>query len=316
MLYGPMVPPTIGPQNHRGAPGKADSTWGTRFTTKFSRKPAENAPLVTPKGAAKVITEFLSRVEELQYLAATVCCDYHARGGDSDEHRGPVSDLATIQSELQANGLGSISLDKTENDMEAANIAASHLNTTPYDPDPQFAAAMTRRIDWEKYISACGPMNRVRFTATATGTLGIEYRGPDQRDPTAKAEWYRLLKSRFDPLPTLEQVEDGRAFCEHYGQKPILVLMNDVQRNEYRTSKHFGNEDPDPGRISFHAENPRTVTMVPDLDLSEEEAMMGDFILITADLPGGIENIGYAGPHGLLGLDDDEVDDEYIEEAK
>lgn len=259
---GPMVPATLHNRITR-CTGKADPTWDTKFTTKFSRKPVEDAPLVTPRGAAKVITDFLDRVSEINYLVET-------------QHK----ELATTRQELAANGLASLSLSEAaDEDLDSANIAESHLRKTPYAPDPVYASLMERRIDWERYIFACGPLHRVYFAPTKDGTLGIVYEGTE-KNAARVLEHKRALKSawldRFETLPTLEEIEDDRAFASHY-KFPVKALMTDAQFTEFRKSQMFGTEDPDPLRTEFHAEDLR-----------------------------GKADLGYAGPHGALGIDDDD----------
>ena len=70
---------------------------------------------------------------------------------------------------------------------------------------------------------------------------------------------------------------------------------------EDKASRMFGTEEDDPFREAFHAENPRTAVLVPDED--EDEG-----VLITDDLPGGIDDVGYAGPAGMLGIDGDALE--------
>lgn len=289
---GPSLPVSIRGARLRATEhaGKADPIWDTAFDTKFPRnKPQEDAPFVTPKGALNVIRNFLDRVEEINWLAST-------------QHQ----ELATTMAEMRANGVASASLTDTEGDLEAANIAASHLNQTPYAPDAVYAANMQRRIDWERFVWACGPVHRARFVATRDKTLGIAYEGA-AKDADFILTMKRALKNawldRFEALPDLHTVEQAHEYASYYG-KIVLARMTEAQLAEHRASRMFGNEDPDPGRIEFHALNPRTAVFVPDEDDRDEfGTLMG--ALITDDLPGGIVDIGYAGPKGFLGLDED-----------
>lgn len=284
---GPSLPISIrGWRNRQPRPAsKADPVWDQQFTTKFARKPEEDAPLATPIGAAKVVQDFLDRVEEINWLAQT-------------QHQ----ELPTTLSEMKANGIDGFSLSAAaDDDMDAANIAASHLRQTPFavrlpdetivDPDtgepvsvPRYAdmvyaANMARRIDWERYIYACGPVHRVRFTQMRDGSLGIEYEGKD-KDPETVLAHKRHMKSRWlashEALPRWEDIANEKARHAHYG-KPVLATMSDSEYDEYRKSRMFGSEDPDPLRAEFHAEDLR-----------------------------GKEDVGYAGPRGLLGIADDD----------
>jgi hypothetical protein len=253
--------------------GKADPVWDAQFTTKFSSKPKEDAPLVTPKGAARVVTQFLDRAAEISYLAST-------------QHL----ELATTRSELAANGISSTSLSSPDNeDMDAANIAQSHLRMVPVDPDPAYIATMSRRIEWERFIFACGPVERVRFTKTKEGTLGIVYDGPS-RDPEHILSMKRHLKystiEKAGRLPTVEEIEDAEAFLDYY-KKPFFAHATQAEIDADFSSRHgFVAEDPDPGREVFHA----------------------DYIA-PCNHPNCVD-VGYSGPRGALGIDIDAIPDD------
>jgi hypothetical protein len=183
-----------------------------------------------------------------------------------------------------------------------------HLMTVA---DPTFAALMARRIEWEQYIFASGPIHTARFSRTEQGGLGIDYVGAKKfATPEATTATRKALKNawldRVGPLPTPEEVEDRRAFCAFYGNKPVLAHMSESERDTDSRSRMFGAEDPDPERIAFHAENPRTAKWTECFDRE------GNFDgMITDDLPGGIIDVGYAGPSGLLGLDDEDDDEDF-----
>jgi hypothetical protein len=114
-----------------------------------------------------------ARDEQYAHLSATQCCRYHANGGTDVRHRGVVRELETVADELARAGISSFSLSSSppnasdDDELEAGNVDGSiipeverdsaRLNFVPYDPpDP----ALVRRIEWEKYISACGPATR------------------------------------------------------------------------------------------------------------------------------------------------------------
>jgi hypothetical protein len=275
--------------------GKADPIWGTAFTTKFSRRPATDANLVTPKGALNVIERFVDRAAELDYLINT----QHLQ-------------LATTQETLRANGIGSVSLNSAAEGSDPLDIAEA--DGAEYDPTA--LALMKRRIEWEQFIFGSGPIHTARFEATEQGTTGIAYIGA-KKFATADVclATRRALKeawiTRFGTLPTMAEVEERRAFCEYYGMKPVLAHMTEDERNEDTNSRRFGAEDPDPERIAFHAENPRTAILTPMVTYDEEGEP--EWSMVTDDLPGGMVDVGYAGPKGFLGLDDgaDDVDDEF-----
>jgi hypothetical protein len=315
-----------GTTKRRAHHGKADPIWDTRFTTKFSRKPAADKPAITPKGALNVIERFIDKAAELDYLINT-------------QHL----ELATTRAELSANGIGCISLSQSvvDEDGEPISISADDvvksesIGVEPEDiawlkrehgvtdaqierlmviNDPVYAANVARRIDWERYIYASGPIHTARFEATAEGTLGVDYIGAKKHaTPEVCLATRKALKNawldRVGPLPTVAEIKDKRSFCAFYNNKPVLAHMSEAERNADTDSRRFGAEDPDPERIAFHAENPRTAKWTECFD--DEGNFDG---MITDDLPGGIVDVGYAGPQGFLGLDDandDEDDFEY-----
>ena len=284
---GPMVPPTISNPRPRAAqtPGKADPTWDTAFSLKYCKPIPVDAPLRTPKGTmAEAIAQ--NQQDERTELAWLI----------STQHL----ELATIRQTLLANGIGSTALDRDESDIE---LAESDVATTHYSPDPAYASAMSNRIEYERYLWACGPVHRTRFAITRDRQLGIEYLGRD-RTPELVAQHRRDLKNAFPVLPTVEDVEDGRAFSDHYHGKAVLARMTDAEYAQHQASRRYGAEDPDPFRVGLHADNMRL--RVLEVDPDEPEA------LLTTDLPGGIIDVGYAGPSGLLGLDDTFEDAEQV----
>lgn len=316
---GPMVPPTISNPRKPEGGGKADPVWVTAFTTKFQRnKVAPDAPLATPKGAARVIQSFLDRASEIAYLAES-------------QHQ----ELATTLSEMKANGIDGFSLSTSSvDDMESANLAETHLRKTPYavfipgkgDEDDRYGdmvyvANMARRIEWERFIFGCGPINRVAFTRMRDGTLGIAYEGKE-RDPEVILQYKRAMKARWldshDSLPYIEDIEHAKAHNAHLG-KVVLAMMNNAERDEYLASKMYGTEDIDPGRIVFHAD--------PDPKPQRDQYSFGDDHSHCHPHHNGCEmegwemynadvdlwstrqtDRGYAGPSGLLGLDEDAED--------
>lgn len=346
---GPSLPVGINRARRVGdANSKADPVWDTAFTTKFPKnKPAPEAPLVTPRGAARVIQNFLDRASEIAYLQET-------------QHL----ELATTLSEMKANGIDAFSLSSSDEyeSLEAANIADIHLKKTPYAlrlPDAHicadckaegvavltdgeehcrecggevvdiprygdmvYVANMKRRIDWERYIWGCGPIHRVRFDRTKDNALGIAYEGRE-KDPEVILNMKRAMKARWlethDALPSYEDIAHAGAHLSHLG-KPVLALLDEHQHDEYLSSKMYGTEDPDPERVGFHAE--------PDPKPQRDQYPFGDCRACSdalTDHPNHRnctilgwdmyhEDVtkwearqtdrGYAGPAGLLGLDD------------
>lgn len=335
---GPSIPLSIRGARQRldAHIGRADPTWVTAFTTKFSRKPAEDAPLVTPHGAAKVIQSFLDRVEELRWMEET-------------QHQ----ELPTTLAEFKANGISAFSLTEAlEEDMDSANIAEAHLSIVPLSPDPAYASAMQRRIEWEQYIWACGAVHKTRFivrsakpTCPRCGTIGwfvltdmidhcqwclfdgkpipspvtedtvmIVYDGPDSKNAEKRAAHRKTFKdawlAHFGTLPTVEELTNDLAFVQFYG-KPVLASMTAEEFATHRQSRLYGgNEDPDPLRAAFEsptAPDPEAYDfrIASERDeYTEERARWRKETEAQSNL-----GVGYAGPSGMLGIDDDNDDE-------
>ena len=263
-------------------------------------------------GAAKVVHDFIDRVAEIDYLIQT-------------QHK----ELATTRAEMAANGIRSFSLETTtwdgdgnpidisEDDVEQAEhleldpqaianvkrtngVTDEQIKRLALASDPSYTARLGRRIDWERFTFKCGAVHRAKFEVTKDGQLGIAYDGPS-RDADFIMSMKRALKygwiERFGELPGIADVLNGRAFCDWY-KRPVKALMTDEQLMEDKASRMFGGSDSDDEyREAFHAENPRTAALVEDEDV--------EGALITGDLPGGMSDVGYAGPAGLLGIDED-----------
>lgn len=295
--FGPSLP--IGIRKEAAARvhvGKADPIWGTLFTTKFSRKPKADAKMVTPIGAQNVIDRFVSRAAELDYLINT-------------QHK----ELATTQQTLKANGIACISLSQSfQEDHDPTEITDAMLAIIDVMIDPTALATMKRKIEWEQSIWNSGPVHGAKFEPTPDGKLGVAYIGAKKfRDSAEALAVRKALKydwlDRFGVLPTLDELDQMHAFADYYGGKTVMARMTKEEFDADTNSRRFGTEDPDPGRIVYHAENPRTVVWEEDRIDGEPNGM------ITADLPGGMIDVGYAGPKGFLGLDDEFVnlDDEF-----
>ena len=290
----PLTMPTaIAQRAHRG---RADAIWDVAFTTKFSKKPAEDAPLVTPHGALTVIDAFVSRAAELDYLINT-------------QHR----ELATTQQTLRANGIDCVSLSQGPAGTDPIDVTDGDLSYAD-SVDPTFISTMKRRIDWERFIFACGPIHKARFEATPEGLLGIAYDGPKKfATPEVTLATRRALKERwlaiFGSLPTLDRVEEGRAFAAYYGNRPVLAHMSEDERNADTDSRRFGTDDPDPFRGAFDAPAPAPKRA----DYGESEEERDEYNEDYAAWRAAQDGVGYAGPIGFLGLDDEApaLDDEF-----
>jgi hypothetical protein len=244
--------------------GRADKIWDIEHTTKFSRKPKPDAPLVTPHGTVPPFEAFLAR-------AAKVVADRE------DEIRWLTEtqdlELATTRAEMAANGIPAISLDNET----APEISDNDLAAAPYTYDP----VLDRRIDWERFLFACGPVHRVFFTETKDHTIGIAYDGPAKKDPDFTLALRRHCKAKWlethDRLPTLDELADANAFLSYY-KKPILALTDP---NDLYLNRIYGdpNADTDPHREAYHAD------------------------LIQPCSHESCHKHGYAGPVGSIGLD-------------
>jgi len=230
--------------------GRADKIWDIAHTTKFSRKPKPDAPLVTPHGSVPPFEAFLAR-------AAKVVADRE------DEIRWLTEtqdlELATTRAEMAANGIPAISLDNET----APEISDDDLAAAPYLFDP----VLDRRIDWERFLFACGPVHRVFFTETTQHTVGIAYDGPAKKDPDFTLALRRHCKAKWlethDRLPTIEETRDNEMFVAYY-----------------RNTTHLHEQD---------------LTLPEDKDPYREE--------LHAQEGTPISDVGYAGPKGTLGLD-------------
>jgi len=305
--------------------GKADPVWGTAFTTKFSKKPkAETAELRTPKGALKVIAEFESRVAELDYLMRT-------------QHQ----DLPSTQRMLRANGIGGFSITSAEavedvptpDELEdAADAAEAHLGMTPYAVrladgtygDLVYIRTMSDRIEWEKFRTSCSKLTRARFMKMRDGTLGIDAAG-ERLDPETELALRKKVKAAWlaehDALPTPQDIAD--AVIRIKGTK-VQHRMTDAEFALHERSTLFGgDEDLDPIRVSFHADNdpePRRTEFAEGecvlCDIAKDdhydcdEVGKADFTeahdaWVERELVKG--RVGYGGPSGWLGTDVDDV---------
>lgn len=133
---GPMVPPIISnPRRlHVARPvDDREKAWANVESISAKHAPIKQQGFVAPLGALEGMDHFLARVEALQRIA-----DQQAR--DEATNRVLVEqdkEMATIIEEFVANGFHAVSLSSSQNDddgddLEAANIAETHLGIVPY----------------------------------------------------------------------------------------------------------------------------------------------------------------------------------------
>lgn len=310
--------------------GGADPTWVTRFTTKFSKQPDPEQPLVTPKGHVTPLAAFSDRVAELAWLVDT-------------QHQ----ELATTRQTMLANQISHVAFDHDPAAVEGARTRARATGEVPFavvrlpdelvtDPETgdvvavpryagvQYIAALQRRIEWEQFRSLCGPLTRTRFTDN-DGVLGIVAlkRGAtkDERLALMRDHKHRWLAKHPD-LPDVSIVELAEALK---GTK-VIDRMGDETREAYERDRAEEREhlpyktDDDPGRVWFHTdEDPRPFrALYPFGDcrnctFSEDPdeppvhrgcKALGDalFAEFTERWKHRQTDVGYAGPHGSLGV--------------
>lgn len=308
--------------------GKADPIWDTAFTTKFSKKPDPDAPLMTPYAADGVTTIIeayeppaedkpMTRQEELNWLRET-------------QHL----ELASTADVMKANGIKFARLDREKSEDEKdIDYAERDVNTTHYSPDPEYRAAMERRITWERCKDANGPLHRCRFEQMPDGNIGISYIG-FEKNVEATLAYRRWAKTkwleRFGTFPDMNLIIKTRARMAK-SKTPILDMLDWKQRKAFDKSKKYGTEDPDPGRFPFHGDpDPKPHRgqyaygdcrncILDIVDPVHNGCTKDGTALFAIDLElwehRHIEDVNYAGPRGLLGIDDtpslkDDSDDE------
>lgn len=217
--------------------GKADPDWDVALKPKLSA-PVPSEGLVAPHGTAKplgALGTFLSRVEEINAIARTQNLE-----------------LPTLAAEMKANGFDAISLSSSPNDddLEAANIAEKHLRMTPYAPDREELAPILRRIEWERYIFGCSPSAKYYLKPKEDGKVTLACN--DKRVTTDQLQAIApKFKKPDGTYPTAEEVEDARAFNEHYRQ-PVLAQMtkDEFEAYRYKQSSWLAYVDPSTTEIN------------------------------------------------------------------
>lgn len=287
-------------------PGKADPIWGTAFTTKFSAKPKSQfvQPIGTI-GAFSARADELTPEEEIKFLEST-------------QHL----ELASTLDVFRANSVSASSLDSETADPDLF-VAQPFDGTAPPLLSAEHIAAMSRRIEWERYRTCNGTnkhnWHQLTWQVTPQG-LAIKYQGPEKNADrilgmkrSFKYDWI----DRFGSIPSAEDITNSRLRAEFYGG--TLVQLDEHAKREYDMSRKFGTEDKDPHRDAFVQDEigPRPVRADYDTDdmyhLREAlcpdgpERLCNEFYhdlsswQATTDAVG----VGYAGPSGLLGIDED-----------
>lgn len=302
------------PVRAENTPGKADPIWDTAFQPKLGRNPQGELKkpvqdkFVVPKGHVEAFDRYLERAGQLTPQQEWEWID-------STCH----SDIATTIDEFRANGIASVALD-TENDEEPTPITeGDKVDGIVYTPSAQHIAAMSRRIFWERYRTCndnnvAGYKERVFWSVTKDNTIGVEYQGPERnamRILDKKREFKYRWIAQFGDMPSLDEIKAiPQTLFDTHG-KPAMARLTESQKRELQTSLKFGTEDPDPYRLGFHAvDDPKPV--FADYDDDEIDAYVEEVEAWTKreSLRAAANNRpdGYAGPSGMLGLDEDPID--------
>lgn len=308
-------------RNRPRPPGKADPIWGTQFTTKFSKR--KNAEMVVPKGKAEVFARFLERAQgispeqELAFLEAT-------------QHL----DIATTLDEFKANSIQFTSLDNDDDESSRDISEGDTVDGIVFSPSPRHIAVMTRTIEWERYRT-CNNEGQIGhgwskcfWSITSKGTPGIEYRGL-LRSGSAIIEAKREFKYRwieqFGAMPTTEEI---RLMAESIREMTGFIVpayMDEIAMQADADSRSGKSEDKDMYRNAFHADDdPRPKFDEYEDDIPEQHPksecdVTGSVMCGRHQFEEDLANWkfreearnlanhrpdGYAGPSGLLGLDE------------
>lgn len=137
----------------------------------FFKKPVAQHTKPT-KGTMNPLERYLARVEAIEAIAMTPCCPYHQKGGTEPDHSTPDPlEIETVNQELRRNGLAAISIQSSSyDDDDNPMFDVGEYNGTEYvTPDP----ALVRRIEWERFVMACGLAQRVYLSVSADGKPSI-----------------------------------------------------------------------------------------------------------------------------------------------
>jgi hypothetical protein len=205
-----------------GFPHRADPVWDTALTTKFPQPIAGEGELLTPYGTSKplgVLGTFYDRATELNALMGT-----------------QFQELPTLAAEFAANGLTAISLSSSseDDDMDAANIAESHLRRTPYTMDPVTVAPLLRRIEWEKYIFACGPNTFVAAIQDKNNPGKMVINTTDKKMSVERLATYVPKMKEMIGERTYEELENDRIRSWYYGKELVWSLMTPDERDAWK----------------------------------------------------------------------------------
>lgn len=246
-------------------PGKADPIWDTAFKAKIS-KPAE-PKFVQPKGYTGPVDEALRGCEDRAAEINAIARTQHL-------------ELSPISAQLAANGFNVARIQGVEQDEDTFNYVTDFV-TTAYEPDPLTIAATSRLIEWERFKLGCTDHSRTRWIVDGKGELGIQYLGYRWDDKEYALAQKRKFKydwiDQHGRMPTVEEVLDNENFIAYYGGRTAIAHMSDEEFAAFLRWKQDGDDDPlDSARVQWLNEG-----------LERTDAR------------------GYAGPAGLLYMDDD-----------
>lgn len=203
----------------RAAKGKctaADPIWDRLVQPKF-KTPVKPAWL-TPHGTTKTLEglgTFLDRIAEINAIA-----------------RSQRLELPTVTQELLANGVTSTTT--TSDDPDDASLESTQHTPFLFSRGDAEETTTLRRIDWEKYVFACGPVHHMFIKAiNEDGTITVK--SADRRArPEEIQPFIPVLKNIG---LTAEQLEEGRARAAHYKGQLVWANMSPAEQADWRAKR-------------------------------------------------------------------------------
>lgn len=207
-LIGPMAPnkPLVHGEPVTGL-SKAEKSWRQMTPLMAGPKTDHVKP---PKGTAPTLEglqRYLGRMADYE-------AEWRAIAATQD------LELPTVAQELAQTGVSSFSLKQDDDEDDAIGLevaddaerAACRYGTAYTTMD---LAPIVRRIEWERYIYGCSPVQRVYITTREDGTMGV---GTDSHALTKEEllPLARKLKQTLDGKTAVD-LENNRTYAVHYG---------------------------------------------------------------------------------------------------
>ncbi len=235
---GPMVPPMISNPRKVHDPIPVDDrekAWANVEAISAKHAPIKQQGFVAPLNSLEGMDHFLARIEALKRMT-------NEQERDAATNRVLIEqdkEMATIIEEFTANGFHAISLSSSQNDddgdeLEAANIAESHLKMVPYgfgikgytEPDEygtvrpiynsaEEAAPILRRIEHEKTEAKHSPAVSVMLTDDAQSAIPKTKWMETKMGPTRAKFMAKRLLAKVQMTP--EELVNSRLRVKHYG---------------------------------------------------------------------------------------------------